>query len=202
MLHYLRGTIEKKSITSVIIDVNGHGYEIMAPFSTIEKLSCGAAPVKIFVVESVAMYGGAVTLYGFLSDEEKNIFLLLKEHVPGAGARKAIDYLDKVTKSLPDFRRSIIAKDIAALTSIFGFTKKTAEKLVSALHDKIGDIILSGKEKWVPRAESTPRYEAIEGLIALGYRETQAREAVDRVIGAGATLPGVETLIRQALKQI
>jgi len=118
------------------LNIGGIGYKVSVPLSTSEKLPSKGENVRLFIVESVGMYGGNVTYYGFLSQEERDIFLLLKQEVPGAGAKKALDYLDKVTKSLADFRRVIVNKDIQTLTGIFGFTKKTAEKLIIALKDK------------------------------------------------------------------
>jgi Holliday junction DNA helicase RuvA len=201
MIHHLRGLLDSKSMDAVILDVGGVGYEVSVPLSTGEKLPSIGSEVKLHIVESVAMYGGSTTLYGFLSDEERAFFLLLKDEVPGAGAKKALDYLDKVSKSLPDFRRCIMAKDIESLTGIFGFTKKTADKLTAALKDKIGDINLAGKEKWTPVPSTAVSSDAIAGLVALGYRESQARQAVEKALGGieEGTLP-VEEAIRRSLK--
>lgn len=202
MIRFLRGTIEDKSIDRVVLDVGGVGYEVSIPLSTAEKLPASGSEVKLHIVESVAMYGGSTALYGFLSEEERDIFQLLKEEVPGAGAKKALDYLDKVSKSLPDFRRSIMGKDVNSLVGIFGFTKKTAEKLAAALKDKIGEIALAGKEKWAPQPAASVSAEAIAGLIALGYREAQARAAVEKSLaGEGDSLP-VEEIIRRSLKYL
>jgi Holliday junction DNA helicase RuvA len=173
----------------------------MIPVSTAEKLPACGAELKLHIVESVAMYGGSTTLYGFLSEDERDIFLLLRDEVPGAGAKKALDYLDKVSKSLPDFRRAVMGRDIAALTGLFGFTKKTAEKLAAALKDKIGDVQLPGREKWTHSPAASPSVDAIAGLVALGYREMQAREAVEKAMaGADEGSTASAELIRRALK--
>ena len=87
------------------------------------------------VAESVAMYGGGVTLYGFLTPSDKEMFLTLRDCVPGTGAKKALEYLDKASKSLPDFRRAVLEKDAKVLTGVFGFTRKTAERLIDALKE-------------------------------------------------------------------
>lgn len=198
MVYFLRGILDERGIDHVIIETGGVGHKVFVPVSTGDKLPAMGREIKLFIVESTAMYGGSTTLYGFLTKEEKEFFSLLRDEVPGAGAKKALDYLDKVTKSLPDFRRAVMGRDIAALTGIFGFTRKTAEKLAAALKDKIGGITLSGKEKWEPVAAASPAAEAIAGLVALGYKEAQAREAVEKAAAyTGAAT--VEDILRRAL---
>ena len=129
MIAHLSGTLDSKRGNSVIIDVNGTGYEVFVTPSTLLSLPNNDVKIKLYTVESTAMYGGATTLYGFLSVDEREVFLLLKDEVPGTGAKKALEYLDKAAKSVGDFRRSIVDKDPAALTGIFGFTKKTADNV-------------------------------------------------------------------------
>ncbi len=201
MIYYLRGILDDKGMDHAIVDVNGVGYKVVVPLSTAEKLPHAGTEVKLFIMESTAMYGGSTTFYGFLTKEERDIFTLLKEEVPGAGAKKALDYLDKVTKSLPDFRRAVMGRDLAALTGIFGFTRKTAEKLAAALKDKIGGITFAGKEKWERVAAASPAAEAVAGLIALGYRESQAREAVEKA-AADSGVTAVEDIIRRSLAHL
>ena len=147
MIAHLYGTLDSKRGNSVVIDVNGAGYEVFLTPSTLLSLPNNDSKIKLYIIESTAMYGGATTLYGFISEEEKAVFLLLKDEVQGTGAKKALEYLDKAAKSIGDFRRSIVNKDPAALTGIFGFTKKTADKLISSLKDKAGLIQLPLKEK-------------------------------------------------------
>ena len=131
MITHLRGTLDSKSQGSVVIDAGGVGYEVQTAVSAYDKLPGIGAEIKLYIVESVPMYGGGVSLYGFLTDEERGIFLLLKE-VPGTGAKKAMDYLDKISKSPADFKRFVGNKDAAGISGIFGFTKKTSDKLVAA----------------------------------------------------------------------
>lgn len=202
MITHLKGKLDKKDLNRVVVDVAGVGYEVMTPQSAIEKLPDTGHEVKLFVVESFSMYAGGTTLYGFLSQEEREIYLLLKDEIPGAGAKKALDYLDKVSKSLPDFRQAIIRKDVSMLTGIFGFTKKTAEKLISSLKDKINDVRIEGREKWASTVESNAELEAVSGLIALGYKEMQAQEAVEKCAAMSDKPAGVEELIKRALKYL
>ena len=134
------------------------------------KLVPEGVEARVFVVESMAMYGGGVTLYGFLSREEKEIYLLLRE-VPGTGSKKALDYLDKIAKSFPDFRRAILDSDTRMLISLFGFTKKTADKMIVALKERLSDLRLSGKEKWSSTQAPAGVSDALAALVHLGYRE-------------------------------
>jgi Holliday junction DNA helicase RuvA len=202
MITHLKGKVDSKSMNKVIVDVCGVGYDVMIPQSAIEKIPGTGHEVKLFVVESFSMYAGGTSLYGFLSEEEREIYLLLKDEIPGAGAKKALEYLDKVSKSLPDFRQAVIKKDISMLTGIFGFTKKTAEKLISSLKDKINDVRIEGREKWASTVESSAELEAVSGLIALGYKEMQAQEAVGKCMTNSDKNIAVEELIKRALKYL
>ena len=202
MIDYLRGILDLKSVDSVILDVSGVGYKILIPISTSEKLSAAGKELKLYIVESVAMYGGSTTYYGFLSEEERDIFNLLKEEVPGAGAKKALEYLGKVTKSLPDFHSAIVRKDVGILTGVFGFTKPTAEKILAALKNKIGDINISGAKKWQPAPVSRLHNEAVAGLVTLGYKEVHARSAVEKILNDAPGQQSVEAVITQALRYI
>src|SRR5437763_398889 len=105
-----------------------------------------------------------VSRWGFGSLEEKEIYMLLKE-VPGTGSKKALDYLDKISKSSPDFRRAILEGDARALVGLFGFTRKTADKMIVALKDRLAGLRLSGKEKWSPALPTTGFGEAVAALI-------------------------------------
>lgn len=203
MISHIRGKIEAKNTATVVVDACGLGYEVFVPASTSAALPETGKEVKLYVTESTSMYGGGTTLYGFLTVAEKEVFSLLRDEVPGAGAKKALEYMDKVTKSVADFKRAVAEKDAAALTGVFGFTKKTADKLIAALKDKVGEIQLdAGKDKGQGRRDGNPRAEAISGLLALGYRENQAREAVDAALNAVEGKVAVETLIKLALRHL
>lgn len=202
MINYLRGVLGQKTLETVVIDVNGIGYEVFVPVSVIEKLPPYGIEFKLFIFESVAMYGGSTSYYGFLSQDERDIFTLIKDEVPGTGAKKALDYFDKIAKSLPDFKRCIVNKDTSSLTDIFGFTKKTAEKLIAALKDKLDKVNISGREKWVQSSETISSIEAVSGLVALGYKENQAKEAVKKVVDSGDQGHSVAELIRKSLQYL
>ncbi len=172
MIGSLRGTMLNKMPGQVLVDVQGIGYEVSVTLSAYDRLPQVGQESQLFVVESMAMYGGGITLYGFLSLEEKEIYLLLRE-IPGTGSKKALDYLDKISKSAPDFRRAILEGDSRALISLFGFTKKTADKMIVALKDRMAGLRLAGREKWSGVVQSTGVSEAIAALVSLGYRESE-----------------------------
>ena len=95
MIGSLRGTLIHKTPGQVIVEVSGVGYEICVALSAFDRLPQAGQDAQLYVVESMAMYGGGITLYGFLSMEEKEIYLLLRE-IPGTGSKKALDYLDNL----------------------------------------------------------------------------------------------------------
>jgi Holliday junction DNA helicase RuvA len=201
MIGSLRGTLLNKTPGQVLVDVQGIGYEVSVTLSAYDRLPSAGQETQLYVVESMAMYGGGVTLYGFLSLEDKEIYNLLRE-IPGTGSKKALDYLDKISKSAPDFRRAILEADARSLVSLFGFTKKTADKMIAALKDRMAGLRLAGREKWSGAAQPTGVSEAIAALVSLGYRESEAREALEKMSGQLKTEAKTADLIKEALKQL
>jgi Holliday junction DNA helicase RuvA len=202
MIDYISGILEFKSTNNITIDVNGIGYEATIALSSFSKLPEIGSQIKLYVVESVwGMYGGVIYLYGFLTKEERNMYTLIKDEVPGTGAKKAMEYMDKISKSFADFKTAIISKNSTMLQSIFGFTKKTAEKFILALKDKISGIEVSGEEKWanINLTENKLVLEAVEGLISLGYKEQQARAVVNKVYEQNENIT-LENLITKSLQ--
>lgn len=201
MIGSLRGSLLHKTPGQALLDVQGVGYEIAVTLSAFDRLPAMGQDAQLYVVESMAMYGGGITLYGFLSLEEKEIYLLLRE-IPGTGSKKALDYLDKIAKSAPDFRRAILDADARTLTSLFGFTKKTADKMIAALKDRIAALRLAGREKWSGAPEATGAQEAIAALVNLGYREQEARLAMEQLPAPSKAELNTADLIKEALKHL
>ncbi|MDD5102521.1 MAG: hypothetical protein PHH62_06015, partial [Endomicrobiaceae bacterium] len=100
-----------------------------------------------------------------------------------------------------DFRNAVVSRDISMLCSVFGFTKKTAEKITAALKDKITGIVITDVQKWIGITGDTNMSEAIAGLVALGYKESQARVAVAKIVNDNDKLP-VEEIIKASLKYL
>ncbi len=201
MIGSLRGTVLAKSPGQLLLDVQGVGYEIAVTLSAFERLPDVSQEALVYINESMGMYGGGITLYGFLSLEEKDVFTLLRE-VPGTGAKKALDYLDKISKSAPDFRRAVLEGDAGSLVSLFGFTKKTAEKIIVALKDRIAGLRVAGREKFAGALTPTGIGEALAALVSLGYRENEARGALDQLPSPLRQAGEPSHLVKEALKHL
>ena len=203
MIASLRGTLVEATADGAVVEAGGVGYAVALSASVREGLPPPGSPVFFHVIESVAMYGGGVSLYGFPTIEEKAVYLALKDNVPGAGAKKALELLDKASKSLPDFRRAVVEKDVKRLVALFGFTSKTAEKLVAGLRDKL-DVLLPD----VPAASGGPEgggsalEDALLGLVALGYRDADARDAARSALGVLGGAATSQALIKDALRRL
>jgi holliday junction DNA helicase RuvA len=207
MIASLRGQVLVKELDRVILECGGVGYEVSITAATSSRLPGAGAQALLYIAESFAMYGGGATLYGFLAPSDRQLFEAFKEHVPGTGAKKALEYLDRASKSLPDFRRAILEKDAKLLTGVFGFTKKTADKLVEALKDKLEAVHVPGAEKLarsqVPEMGTAALSQALSALAALGYKPAEARTVLQAIAqdDPGHELP-VEQIVRIALKRL
>lgn len=206
MIDYLNGTLSSKSLEGIVVEVSGIGYKVSVPASTYTKLAQNGMQVKIYVVEAAAgMYGGVISLYGFLTSEERDMYLLIKDEVPSTGAKKAMEYTDKISKSFADFKTAISTKNATMLNSIFGFTKKTADKLIAALKDKISSVNVLGEEKWQNVGNDYSGNiivsQAISGLISLGYKVNQAKDAVNKAFADNENIT-LEELIKKSLQYL
>ena len=206
MIASLRGTVLSKDLESLILEVGGVGHEINVTAATASRVSAGSEAL-LMVVPSYAMYGGGETLYGFLVASEKAMFCAVRDEIPGTGAKKALEYLDKASKSLPDFRRAVIERDEKMLGAVFGFSKKTATKIVDALKGKIEDVRVAGAphiQKFSePSLPAGSWAQALSALEALGYKQSEVRSALQSLAEehGGKDIPA-ENLVRQALKRL
>ncbi len=205
MIAQLRGNVIETGIEKdtfrVVLDVNGVGYEIFMARSTEGRIVDGQL-ATILISESVTAFDGATTLYGFATREEKDFFWRIRENVDGMGPKKALEVLDKISKSMPDFKRAIIDGDVRLLVSVFGFTKKTAEKLVFALKGKADGWTVQGPVKWQEAAQRPQEFDALTGLVNLGYDEAEARALLQKAktnVGGEAT---TEKLLKEALRLV
>ena len=209
MIACLKGTLLEKSSDDLILDVSGVGYEVSVAPGTLRRIGNAGEPLELFISESTALYGGGTTLYGFLSREEKEIFLCLRE-VPSTGAKKALEYLDKASRSLPDFRRAVLDGDARMLSGVFGFTSKTAERLIAALKDKLADgthSIAAGRARILEIAGGGGRgrvmQQALDALVSLGYKPAESRQTLQSLSAEiQGKEPSVEEIVRLALKRL
>ena len=204
MIAFLRGSVVEKSDGAAVIDAGGVGYEVRLTPGTLARLPAPGQNAELFISESTAMYGGGTSLYGFLSREEREIFHSLRDNVPATGAKKALEYLDKASRSLSEFRRAVLEKDVRALAEVFGFSKKTAERLVAALKDKLGGP--AGGAKAPIREDfggNGTMIQALDALASLGYKSSEARAALQSVSAElGGRPAAVEDILRLALKRL
>lgn len=203
----LRGTVLSKDLESLVLEAGGVGHEIHVTSATAAKLPAPGGEALLFIVASFAMYGGGETLYGFLSSAEKAMFCAFRDEIPGTGAKKALEFLDKASKSLPDFRRAVMDRDEKLLCGVFGFTKKTAAKIVDALKGKIDGVRVAGAPHLQTARDAMPATgcwsQALNALEALGYKSSDARAMLQSLaeLHGGKDVP-TEQLVRQALKRI
>jgi Holliday junction DNA helicase RuvA len=193
MISYVRGVLDYKEPNLVIVDINGIGYEVFVPLSTYQKLPAVGGQVKLHTYHHVRE--DAMQLYGFLSSEEKEVFELVLS-ISGVGTKVALSILSFI--SVNEFRRSIAQGDMKTLTKIPGIGKKSAERMVLELKDKIGDIQIDERMLRLLEAESTN--DAVSALLTLGASQSAAEYAVyraERLLGEEAN---IEDLIAQALK--
>ena len=202
MIASLRGTLLEKTEDGVVLEAGGVGYAVVVSPAARERMPAPGAEVFLHLAESTAMYGGGVTLYGFPTAEEKRVFLALKENVPGAGGKKALEFLDKASKSLADFRRAVFEKDAKGLVSLFGFTPKTAEKILAGLKGKLDALALPAESSRPGDGGGSAIEDAIQGLAALGFRDNDARDAARSALAALGPGAPSQALIRDALRRL
>jgi len=191
MIGRLRGILVYKQPPGLMIDVGGVGYELEAPMSTIYDLPEIGREVTLFTHHAVKE--DSVALYGFLLEAERRLFRDLQK-VTGIGAKIALAVLSGV--SVDAFARLVQAADVVALTRVPGIGKKTAERIVVELRDRVagGSSSVGRSAGAVP---TDPVSEASVALAALGYKPVE----VSRMV-AQSTEPGdsAETIIRKALR--
>lgn len=209
MIGRLKGELLEKHPPQLLIDVNGVGYEVEASMNTFYRLPELGKQVVLFT--HFVVREDAQLLYGFADREERLLFRTLIK-VNGVGPKLALTILSGISTN--DFVRSVHDQDTAALVRLPGVGKKTAERLIVEMKDKLkdlqvkdfGEFQLSGggdpdlAEPMEPATDH--RAEAESALVALGYKPVQATKAIaaaEKALGAGASS---EELIRQSLKSM
>lgn len=197
MIAYLEGRLVEKSPTQLVLDINGVGYEIKIPLSTYDKLGEDGSKAKILTYQYVRE--DTLQLFGFATPEEKNLFELLIT-ITGIGPKTALGILSSI--SVNDFQRSIVSEDLDSLTNISGIGKKTAQRLIVELKEKISGEEFRFKKDigFKERSELILVEEAIKALISLGFNKAQAREAVKKAKGESEKKLKLEELIKKALR--
>jgi Holliday junction DNA helicase RuvA len=193
MYHYLKGMLAAKLPPTLVVDVQGVGFELEAPMSTFYGLPATGETVALFT--HLVVREDAHVLYGFGSEAERRLFRALLK-VSGVGPKIALGILSGA--SVEDFLRIVEAEDVAMLTRLPGIGRKTAERVIMEMRDHVQKLSsASPSEILRPEAQPTAQSEAFGALLALGYKPaeiTRLLKSVDE--------PGLSTteLIRRALK--
>jgi Holliday junction DNA helicase RuvA len=194
----IQGTLAESGPLRAVIDVHGIGYEVNVPLTTAEKLPPPGAAVRL---HTVAIYReDSQALYGFATAAERDFFRLMVENVTGVGPKVALSIMSRL--SLPLLEQAIRAGDTATLAKCPGIGRKTAERLVVELRARVGAAgasapALAGSAGETPG--DSPHRDAVAALVALGYKTSDADQAVRRAalaLGPGAA---AEALIKKAL---
>jgi Holliday junction DNA helicase RuvA len=196
MISYLKGILTKKSPTEIIVDVGGVGYSVNISLSTYEQLS--EINSEVFILTHHHIREDAQVLYGFSGENERDIFRMLIG-VSGIGPKMAQTILSGIRPD--ELIRTISAGAISSLTAVPGVGKKTAERLILELKDKVGKIEGSDKIIDLPNTSSSIRAEALTALVSLGFSRDKAEQSLRGVLNnAGIKNLSVEELIKRALQ--
>jgi Holliday junction DNA helicase RuvA len=199
MITFLDGKLMSALPTQATVDVNGVGYEVLIPLSSYDKLPAVGQPIRILT--HLAVREDAHILYGFMTVPERDLFRLLVNNVSGIGPKLALAVLSGM--SVTNFKAAVVNSDIAAISKISGLGKKTAERIVLELKDKLGvaaawEVATAAN---APTPEQEQANEAVLALIALGYKQIDAHKAV-RDLQTQGQGKSAEELVKLALKKI
>ena len=199
MITFLHGKLVEALPTQAVVDVNGVGYEVLIPLSSFDKLPPPGADVKLLT--QLVVREDAHTLYGFMSAAERDLFRLLINTVSGIGPKIALNILSGV--SVAAFRGAVANGDVKSLSQISGVGKKTAERIVVELRDKVGAAgaweAASAQRALSP--EDQKINDAVLALMALGFKQIEAHDAVRSAQAAAGPNATVEDLVRACLKK-
>src|ERR1043165_5934378 len=200
MITFLDGKLVNALPTQAIIDVGGVGYEVFIPLSSYDKLPPAGQAIRILT--HLAVREDAHVLYGFMTAAERDLFRLLVNNVSGIGPKLALAVLSGM--SVERFKAAVVNADIASLSKISGLGKKTAERIVLELKDKLGVVAAweAASAEHAPTAEQTQANEAVHAFIALGYKQVDAHKTVRDLQQREPELKTAEELIKHALKKM
>ena len=204
MITFVEGTLEEVLPTMIVVNAGGIGYQILIPLSSYNKLPVMGTRLRILTHHHVRE--DLQLLYGFSSAEERDLFRLLLAHVSGFGPKLALSILSGM--SVAQFKGAVVTSDITAISRVSGVGRKTAERVVLELKDKLG----VAAEWEAASRENTPSgidrhlHDAVLALISLGYKQVDAHKAVKAILpGLASQDPekiSVEDVVRESLKHV
>ena len=199
MITFLHGKLAEALPTQIVVDVNGIGYEALIPLSSFDKLPAPGQEVRLLT--QLIIREDAHTLYGFMTGAERELFRMLINNVSGIGPKTALNILSGM--NVTAFRGAVANSDVKALSQISGVGKKTAERIVVELRDKVGaaGALEAASARNALSSDDQKTNDATLALMALGFKQAEAHDSVraaQAVLGAQAT---VEQLVRACLKK-
>jgi len=200
MITFLIGKLAAALPTQAVVDVAGVGYEILIPLSSYDRLP--AVGQQVHVLTHLHVREDAHILFGFMTAAERDLFRLLVNNVSGIGPKLALAVLSGM--SVSNFKSAVVNGDIASLSKISGLGKKTAERIVLELKDKLGVAAAweAASATHAPTPEQSQANEAVLALIALGYKQVDAHKAVRELQEKQPEITTAEELVKLALKRI
>ena len=191
MIDYIKGDIVELSPAHAVLEAGGIGYHINIALSTYSELN-GKSNTKLYVYEAIRE--DAHILFGFLTKEERSLFLLLIS-VSGVGANTARMILSSIMAN--ELQNAIITGNVSILKSIKGIGAKTAERIIVDLKDKVSKVEFSAQG--IPAANTAISEEAVAALVMLGFTQAMAQKAVKKVMDSDPQQK-IEQIVKQALK--
>jgi Holliday junction DNA helicase RuvA len=197
MIAHLQGQLVTKKVEGIIVDVQGVGYQVFVPLSTYYTLP--ELEARVTLLTTMYVREDALRLYGFATQEEQELFELLLS-VSSIGPRLALNMLSSLAAS--DLRQAIAQADLAQLQSIPGVGRKTAERVILELKDKVAllDISAAGQSPTPVSADDRLVGDVISALLNLGYKRGEAEKAVQAVRVQQDGEAVLETLLKDALR--
>jgi holliday junction DNA helicase RuvA len=199
MISFLEGRLVESLPTQVTVDVNGVGYEVLIPLSSFDKLPSPGNSVKLLT--HLAVREDAHVLYGFMTSPEREMFRLLINTVSGIGPKLALNVLSGM--NVTALRGAVANGDVKALSQISGVGKKTAERIVVELKDKIGAAGAweAASAQRGLSASDQKLSDAVLALVALGFKQVDAHESLRGALTLLGEKATVEDLVRACLKK-
>ena len=196
MIAFLRGTVAEAMPQCLVLDVNGVGYEVQVPLSTFDAVNPMEGQTVTLKIHFHVRENSQV-LYGFATDAERDIFRLLIDRVSGIGPATAISILSGLNVSA--FKQAVVSGDVQAIARAKGVGKRTAERIILELKDKVG--LASTWEAQQQGTTSEAAGDAELALVALGFKQAEARKAIAALVKENPQA-ATDELIRGALRRM